>query len=182
MNLNFSSINFKGYDVAPLKALHIDSWTSDAIRSELEEIGKNENIEIRDAFDYYKWAQDMKMIIKKNGKPFVVANNRVDENYLDQIKRKYGIDSKVNDLIATGGNTFIGKYPIGVKWMLIGVDELDTKSLDYLSQEYGIKQENIFSIPQQNYHLDMFIRPIGYPYVLVDSPALTRQKFSKMDW
>ena len=23
--------------------------------------------------------------------PFVVANNRVDENYLDQIKRKYGI-------------------------------------------------------------------------------------------
>ena len=37
---------------------------------------------------------------------------------------------------------------------------------------WHLPQENIYPIPQQNFHLDMFLRPIGYPYVLVDNPNL----------
>lgn len=181
MNINFSPINFKGYDAAPLKAIHVDSWTSKPIKSELKEIAAAEDFSIHSALDYYKWAQDMKMLIEKDGKAFCVANNRTDLNYLNEIERKYGIQGKVNDLIATGGNTFIGKYPNGEKWMMVGYDELRTKSDDYLAQEYGVKKENIIAIPQQYYHLDMFMRPIGYPYVLVDNPELSRRKLEKMD-
>ena len=181
MNINFTPLNFKGYDAAPLKALHVDSWTSRPIKPELEEIAKSEGFKIRSALDYYKWAQDLKLIIEKEGKPFIVANNRTDLDYLNEVSKKYGIKSKVNDLIATGGNTFIGKYPNGEKWMMVGFDELQTKSYQYLSQEYGIKEENIIAIPQQYYHLDMFMRPIGYPYVLVDNPELSRSKISSLN-
>ena len=181
MNINFSPINFKGYDAVPLKALHVDSWTSKPIKPELKTIGASEGFSVRPALDYYKWAQDMKMIIEKDGKPFCIANERTDLNYLDEIERKYNIQGKVNELIATGGNTFIGKYPNGEKWMMVGYDELRSKSYRYLSDEYGIKEENIIPIPQQYYHLDMFMRPIGYPYVLVDNPELSRKKLEKMD-
>lgn len=181
MNVSFSPINFKGYDALPLKAIHIEEATSAPIKKEMQNIASKENFKLRSGLDYYKWAQDMKMVIEKDNKPFIVANNRVDANYLDEMKRKYNISSKVNDLIATGGNTFIGKYPNGEKWMMVGYDELRTKSYQYLASEYGIKEENIIPIPQQYYHLDMFMRPIGYPYVLVDNPELSRKKLSSMD-
>ena len=42
--INTSKINFKGYDAAPLKALHISAnWGK--IGDEFQEICKNENIE-----------------------------------------------------------------------------------------------------------------------------------------
>ena len=78
MNINFSPINFKGYDAAPLKAIHVDTWTSKPIKSELKQIASAEGFSVRCALDYYKWAQDMKMLIEKNGKPFCIANNRTD--------------------------------------------------------------------------------------------------------
>jgi len=182
MNLNFSNLNFKGYDALPLKALHIEKTTSAPIKTELSQIAKQEGFEIRSELDYYKWAQDFKMMIEKEGKPFIVGNAKTSLYFYDEMQEKYGISSAIRDYIATGGNTFIGKYPNGEKWMLIGESEFDTKSDEYLSELYNVKKENIFSIPQQYYHLDMFIRPIGYPYVLVDCPSLTRQKFAKMNW
>ena len=181
MNLNFAPINFKGYDALPLKAVHIEEYTSSPIEYELKQIAQNEGFEIRSGLDYCKWAQDFKMIIEKNKKPFIVANYNVGEDYLNQMQSKYGIPSATNPFIATGGNTFIGKYPNGEKWMLIGIDELDTKSPEYISQEYGVKKENIFPIPQQNYHLDMFMRPIGFPYILVDNPELSKKKLASLD-
>lgn len=178
MKLNFLSQNFKGYDVAPLKAIHLEQTTSEPIIDEMNSIAQNEGFEIRKWDDYDKWTQDFKMIIEKQGKPHVVANNRVDLGSLENIQKTYGITSESLDFIATGGNTFIGKYPNGKKWMLIGESELKTKDLQYLSEKYGIDIENIFAIPQQNYHLDMFMRPIGYPYVLVDSPKLSAKMLS----
>ena len=97
------------------------------------------------------------------------------------MKYKYGISSIRSDYIATGGNSFIGKYPNGEKWMMLGYDELATKSYQYIADLYGIKAENLIPIPQQYYHLDMFMRPVGYPYVLVDNPELSRKKLASMD-
>jgi len=182
MKINFSHPqNFKGYDALVLKALHIEESTSEPIREELKNIAKKENFELRQELDYFKWTQDFKTIIEQKGKPVVVVNNRVDENFLDEMKYRYGIQGKTLDLIATGGNSFIGKFPNGDKWMLIGESEFNTKSKKYISKEYEIKEENIFPIPQQYYHLDMFLRPIGFPYVLVDSPVLSEKKLASKD-
>lgn len=180
MNINFFPINFKGYDAAPLKAIHMDSWTSEPIKSELQAIAKEEGFEIRSALDYFLWAQDLKMIVEKDKKPFCVAGENAFVDYHEEIKRKYGISYKINKEIAVGGNTFIGKYPNGEKWMMIGSDELQTKTKDFLAQEYEVKKENIIVIPQQHYHLDMFMRPIGYPYVLIDNPELSRKKLESL--
>ena len=147
----------------------------------MSQIAQQENFELREGLDYIKWAQDFKTIIEQHGQKVVVVNERVDENYLDEMKYKYGIYPKRSGYIATGGNSFIGKFPNGEKWMMVGDDELYTKSYKYLSELYGIKEENIIHIPQQNYHLDMFMRPIGYPFVLIDDPELSRKKLATMD-
>ena len=181
MKITLNSPNFKGYDALPLKALHIEESTSAGIMDELKEIAQQENFELRQGLDYYRWTQDLKMIVEKDKKPFLIVNDRVEDTYLEEMKIKYGISGKKNEFIATGGNTFIGKFPNGEKWMMVGYDELATKSYKYLSQEYGIKEENIIPIPQQNYHLDMFMRPIGYPYVLVNNPELVREKIKELN-
>ena len=182
MKINSSYQNFKGYDALPLKALHLEESTSDPIRTEMENIAQQEGYQICYGLDYYKWAQDFKTIIEEYSKPTLIVNDRVDENFLDEMKYKYRIYGRYRDRIVTGGNSFIGKLPNGEKWMMLGEDELNTKTFEYISREYGIKKENIYPIPQQNYHIDMFLRPIGYPYVLVDNPELTREKFAKMNW
>lgn len=45
-------------------------------------------------------------------------------------------------------------------------------AIDTMAEEFGVKKENIFIIHQPNFHIDMNIRPIGYPYVLVNDPNL----------
>ena len=182
MKLSFNPQNFKGYDALPLKAIHLEESTSDPINDEMKKIAQQEGFKLRYGLDYIKWTQDFKAIIEKNGQPLLIANTRVDKNYLDEVERRYNIPTTQKYHIATGGNSFIGKYPNGEKWMMIGTDELLSKSYSYISEEYGIKKENIIPIPQNYYHLDMFMRPIGFPYVLVNNPALANQKLREMDW
>ena len=182
MKLSFTPQNFKGYDAAPLKAIHLEESTSEAINDEMKKIAQQEGFKLRYGLDYIKWTQDFKAIIEKNGQPLLIANTRVDKNYLDEVEQKYKIPTVQKEYIATGGNSFIGKYPNGEKWMLIGTDELHTKSYSYISEQYDIKKENIFPITQNYYHLDMFMRPIGYPFVLVNNPTLAYQKLREMDW
>lgn len=58
--------------------------------------------------------------------------------------------------------------------MLIGSSEsMFSLPMKSISKLYGVKEENIFLIDQQDYHLDLSIRPIGYPYVLINEPQPT---------
>ena len=52
MKLNFLSQNFKGYDVAPLKAIHLEQTTSEPIIDEMNSIAQNEGFEIRKKIDF----------------------------------------------------------------------------------------------------------------------------------
>ena len=177
MKISPCKINFKGYDALPLKALHVEETTSDPIRAELQDIAEQENFQIRYSTDCFKWIQDYKTIIDSRKQPVVIANDRTSQYFFDEMRYKYRIYGKRREPIVAGGNSFIGKFPDGEKWMMIGDGELTNKTYSYIAQEYGIKEENIIPIPQQNYHLDMFMRPIGYPFVLVDSPELVKDKY-----
>lgn len=185
INMKTSTLNisFKGYDAAPLKRVFIERCTSGPIKHEMEQIAQCENFKLCLANDYIKWAQDDKTIIERDNKPHLVSNLRSDEGFMSDLQNTYGITTSYAKTFVTGGNSFIGKLPNGEKWMLIGEDEIHrNKTKKDIAKEYGIKEKNIHIIPQQNYHLDMFIRPIGYPYVLVDSPKLVEKKLKTMNW
>ncbi len=181
MKINSFSISFKGYDAAPLKAVHIEQSTGGPIKAELKKIAQQENFELRQGLDYYRWPQDTKTIIEKNKKPFIVANGLVGDEYLEETAKKYGIKGTSISFITVGGNSFIGKYPNGERFMLVGEDEFEGRTIDNTAEAYGIERKNIIPIPQQNYHLDVFMRPIGYPYILIDNPKLTRQKLTQLN-
>lgn len=176
-------ISFKGYDAAPLKRVFIEKATSDPINEEMKAIAKEEGYKLRYATDYLKWAQDDKTIIERNNKPHLIGNFRPDEDFMRDMEQNYDIKSTYAKTFVTGGNSFIGKYTNGEKWLLIGEDEIHgDKTKTAISEEYGIDEKNIHTIPQQYYHLDMFMRPVCYPYVLVDNPKLANKTIEKMNW
>ena len=94
---------------------------------------------------------------------------------MNQLDCEFNISSEEYGYL-TGGNTFIGKYPDGEKWMLIGEDEKKYCSdINEISKKYNINTKNIHFLPQQDFHLDMYLRPISYPYILVNDPKLVEE-------
>ncbi len=178
--IQYRNINFKGYDAAPLKRIYSDGEYCHAFESEMEQISKEEGISFEILYDKTKWAQDGKTIIEKNGTPFLIGNNKISAGLLYTMFGWHGIQGTREEGFLTGGNTFIGKFPNGEKWLLSGEDNT-TDDKEKISKTYNIKPENIHFIPQQNYHLDMFIRPVGYPYVLVNDPELVKKNIDKLE-
>lgn len=82
-----------------------------------------------------------------------------------------------------GGNCFLGKKPNGETFALVGdnalVYEEDEMTLirtpKNLAESLNIKPENLYIIEQPEYHLDVAIRPLKYPYVLVNDMDLTKE-------
>jgi len=66
----------------------------------------------------------------------------------------------------------LGKKPDGEKYLLLGSTEQTMSIKSLVSKRFEVKPENIYYIQQQDYHLDMSLRPIGYPYVLVNNPEM----------
>lgn len=201
--MKFSFLNykpapkFKGYDAAPIKRLYLqDEYAKGRYLDDMVAIGNKENFEVETMPDNTKWMQDNKTFVYKNGRPSLVATSESDEitgkahinaNFINLIKLKHNIDTEKNSSYVAGGNMFIGKKENGEKWMLIGEEEpnpnygfFNKRHKASLSRLYNVKEENIHFIPQQNYHLDTFIRPVGYPYVLVNDPELVVKNLSRL--
>lgn len=174
------NINFKGYDAAPLKRIYSDGEYCQPFETEMEQVGKKEGISFEVLYDNTKWAQDNKTIVEKNGTPFLIGSGNITPALLYTMSGWHGIQGMKDEGFLTGGNTFIGKFQNGEKWLISGEDNI-TQDKAKISKAYNVKPENIYFIPQQNYHLDMFIRPVGYPYVLVNDPELVRANIDKLE-
>ena len=48
-------------------------------------------------------------------------------------------------------------------------------------EEFNIKEENIYHIPQSNYHIDLAIRPLKYPYVLVNDDEGIKKTLAELE-
>lgn len=182
MRINFHTQNFKGYDAIPLKAIHYEkSPFTDTFDNEMRSIAQKEGFEIRTAKGSCKWLQDNVTFIEQDKTPFMLTrDSSVVDNFVINSK-KYNIPQAYSLNYVIGGNSFIGKTSDGERWMLVGEDEIDHTGKAAIGKTYDIKIKNIHSIPQQNYHLDMFLRPLGYPFILVDSPVLVKKKLSQME-
>ena len=177
--------SFKGYDAVPLKSIYIDYAHGFPIREEMYDICKQENISLRKVFDGCEWAQDNKCIIEKDGKPFMLGSSDLSPETVDIMENKYGISGGWQHAFSTGGNTFIGKFPNGDKWLITG-ENLNTGNIRRgrvkdLAKCYGVKEENIFQIPKPDFHIDLGIRPIGYPDILVNDPEIAEKNLEKLN-
>lgn len=181
MKINFQSPTFKGYDALRLKALHLNYAAVMNLSSELDDVAHQEGFSLRTTFDQYKWAQDQKTIILKRKKPILIYKE-VLSDFDDKLYESFPMPQKASDYCVTGGNCFIGKFFNRDRWMLIGEDDFHSCNKEGIAKEYDIKPSNIIPLPQQDYHLDMFMRPIGYPYILINDPTLVSKKFASMDW
>ncbi len=193
-------ISFKGYDAAPLKRLYMHRNNEDGIVGEMKAIADEEKIELINYTEKYTldklfkrqnknkwWAQDDKFILEtKDSKPFLLREPAENfDGFSKAIKKYQGIDSKIPKRFLAGGNMFMGKNEKGEKWLLVGADEITRNKfstpivLDEISKIYDVKKENITILNQPDFHLDMAIRPIGYPYVLVNDPKLVEENLEK---
>lgn len=140
-----------------------------------------------------RWAQDRKTFLNtRDGKKLIWASN--EPSYNGNVKRFFADWKLEKDFMnPAGGNFFIGKNENGEKWLLIGQDnvklpqcksyevEYQRKTLTELSNLYDIKEENIYVIKQPNFHLDMSLRPVGFPYILVDDPNLSLKNLDMLE-
>ncbi len=72
-----------------------------------------------------------------------------------------------------GGNCFLGKKTSGEYFALIGNKNLCGNDIPFIAKHLGIKGENVHLIPQPDFHIDLGIRPLNYPYVLLGDRKLT---------
>ena len=173
------NISFKGYDAAPLKALHISrNWGK--IGDEFQEICDKENINLRKSKFNGSFNQDVMVVTEKDGQPQVTITENLDfiDQFKDEIQSELKMPVELLGLFdkssgyVDGGNIFIGKKPDGKKFLLIGSNERMMNDTNKIAKRYDVDKKDIHFIQQQDYHLDMSLRPIGYPYVLVNNPEM----------
>lgn len=181
MNMTIPQISFKGYDACPIKNVYIDRSKFSPFYREMRNISSLENFELVDVPDVTKWSQDNKTVVNKNGIKFLIHGENICLDTKNFFK-KHGITPCLSHYFATGGNCFIGKNSNKDSWLLVGWDSCKRKdNKPEIAKAYGIDEKNVYVLPQQDFHLDMFLRPVGYPYVLVNDPALVIENLKKLD-
>lgn len=197
--------NFKGYDACPLKKLYMQGVRNEKhanVFNELKGVCEDEGIELllhtnpgfskefSGKYDTSQnpWAQDHKSFVRINGETKMLKGVcKVTPNELEALSdftEGLGYHKCTSWNFLTGGNCFIGKKPDGEKWVLMGIDETDVSyfgnydifyNQNSVCEDYGVKDKNIYEISQPHFHLDMAIRPIGYPYILVNDENMALQ-------
>ena len=203
-----TNTNFKGYDVLPLKGLYMQGLVKRGeinIFREIKAIAKKEGIDLffnqnnsqisdnlikTDKTDKLLsvWGQDRKAFVKnKNGETILWnrSENVLDKNNLGGLK-DFNIFSEL--FLPRGGNYYLGYKPNGEKWLLIngmsiyedGLESSDLPKETQLTELFGVNKNNIYKINKFSDDLDEKIRPIGYPYILVNDFEISLQNLKKM--
>ena len=136
------------------------------------------------------WGQDYKaFVLNRKGKNILcnLKESPYDSDVLNQFY-DYKIDEK--KYMPRGGNYYIGYKPNGDKWILINGHSIatdeefaefgDLPTEKHLQELFDIKPENMFFLSDLNNDLDEIIRPVGYPYILVNDYRLALNNLGKM--
>ena len=190
---------FKGYFACPIKTLHFQACGNarqQPLFNELNakcskyfkimvqvkgKIVKPEELKYKKFMLFYntgivkgalddKWGQDNKIFL--NATKLGVLNHRSADLAKDFAKLS-GLESKFISSLLDGGNCFLGKRQNGEPFAIVGKDALSGSTKATVAGHLEVKPENLHVISQPNFHLDMAIRPLNYPYVLVGDPELT---------
>ena len=198
------NISFKGYDARHLQGLAMSS-NFHGIASEMFKIAKKEHFDlffydetkrVVDKFGEKSicyefkdgWIQDIVSIIKDNytcrnldaGKAFgeyfnLYPNKR--QSALRNCILKRNVESFLCSSHIEGGNFFLAKNAQGEEVALIGQNDFNRFLPSTLKQIFGT--HNICSVPQRDFHLDLFIRPLDKGRVLLTDDNLSLDMFSE---
>lgn len=180
------SQSFKGYDARPLKGLVLslcEKPDNFEIIEQLSNIGKKDGFsvyfsnhsrifqdlkKIREIFidckeaAFHKWTQDS-FVVTPEKKIFSLSF--CDDVYAGKrIAKKVKGNYEVCSHYIEGGNLFFMKNG-NKNELLVGADDVKNTNLDKIKKLYGVSDVHI--IPQADYHLDLFIRPLANKKVLV---------------
>lgn len=215
MNIQ-NNVSFKGYDAIPLKALYMQGIKKPGeinIFREMKSIAQKEGIDLflnQDGREISKnyakrtmhsrpitiWGQDKKAFIKNGNEKRVLwsANEPLmSTSDLGELN-DFNIESK--NYIPRGGEYYLGYDNSDEKWMIINSQTISNKksegkndnmpTVSQLLDLFDIKSEKLYILSFQNDDLDECIRPIGFPYVLVNdyneclkNLELIKQEFPK---
>lgn len=132
----------------------------------------HEMMNVKDQHEYVDLLYNLP-IVKKNGKEYVEIPTSKGFEYFDRkihdtelAKNKKLLQDILSKTHIKGGNYFITKNKQGEDELLIGQNELKKFSIEELQQIFKIK--NIHPIPQADFHIDLFLRPLKDKKVLID--------------
>ena len=185
--------SFKGYDARALKGIVMsinDEPKSFGIIKEMAQIGKKEGFgvyfaasagrlcsninSIKKYFehcvsDFSKWAQDLAVS---------APDNRI--LYFDKFNDSMRFAKKLSSVnkaknsgcgnLVEGGNLFFVKN-CEKNELFVGANELRKNNPDTLKDIYGVSK--VIAVPQADFHLDMFMRPLNNKKILVADDRLT---------
>ena len=187
---------FKGYFAAPIKELHIQPYSQDKnvvpfIKELQKKCGKYFDIVIQmgdkvtknteelvtNNFGYIqshiftKWGQDNKLFFE-NGKLGVLEYADL-MSHGKQLGKALQMEVERIGAKIEGGNVFLGKKKNGESFALIGEYAMTDSNKTTMAKLLHVKPKNLHVISQPDFHIDMGIRPLAYPYVLVGDSKLT---------
>lgn len=189
------SVAFNGYIAAPIKELHIPAVFSPKFKPFLNELnqkcGKYFKIVVQTSEELinnlhnlnftstgylentlsFKWGQDNKIFLGND--KFGIFHKSLSTAYVPELAKKLGLQMEHICLNIVGGNCFLGKKPNGENFAIVGKDALDFSNKKDVAEIFDINPKNLNVVSQPNFHIDLAIRPLNYPYVLVGDTKLT---------
>jgi hypothetical protein len=187
---------FKGYDARPLQGIMM-STNVGGIGMQMREIAEKEGVKLFAATNQKvtsgipdnaalerwtneqsdTWAQDYWGFTKKDilccyrnihsfvGKHFNLPTNPVQDKFIEE-GDKFGKH-------IMGGNYFL----IGDNEILVGEDELEKIDPQTIQKMFDV--EKVHVVPQMDFHIDMFLRPLDNKRILLADNNATRQLLSE---
>lgn len=196
-----SKTSFKGYFACPIKELHIQpDYQKEFIpfAKELEKKCKKyfdiviqlkgrlyksaDKLKIdNDKFIVHQnascWGQDNKLFLEDGS--VLIGKSANDPNTARKLAKMLNLPKKEYHKKIAGGNIFLGKDKKGKNIALIGSDVLVGTSAQKLSRTLGIEKKNLFVVPQPDFHIDLMVRPLNFPYILVGDYKLMENNIDK---
>ena len=109
------------------------------------------------------------------GENLVLTNEALNSKLLAMLKKRQAI---THSLHVQGGNSYIAQNKYGNEFILLGEDEFTRFDKQKLENLYADK--NMAFIPQMDFHLDMFMRPLNNGHILIADDKLTLNVIQNM--
>ena len=179
--------NFHGYDARKLEAVVMNINKPELV-SDMAKIGKKSEFRVFCAkfkeetralmgkdwdSSFSVWGQDMATITPQK-KVLCREENAEFANFLE---KKFNLASKTNCNYKAGGNFFYVSND-GREELLMGANCVKGTSISVLKKIYGV--DRIHFVPQMDFHLDLFVRPLDKKKILVADDELTLKCLEKM--
>ena len=187
---NNNQTSFRGYDARRLKALCLSAPKKE-LGMELEKIGQKAGFDVfipsgrnllkaSEAKTSYAslasspWAQDIATVSPKNR----IITNEYFDDFADNMSRRLDLPKDFDREIPQGGNMYYIKDSDGKNILLAGQDSQEhINQLENAKDILGV--DKIEYIPQMDYHIDLFVRPLDNKRILLADDSKTINVFNK---